>query len=69
MVDSKTEVSQVQELQVIFHEINVEGMFLSKTFQVAAIIEKLPLAWKYFKNYQKHKKKKKKGNENQGSDY
>ena len=29
---------------------------LSKTFQVAAIIEKLPLAWKDFKNYLKHKR-------------
>ena len=27
---------------------------LSETFQVAAIIEKLPLAWKDFKNYLKH---------------
>ena len=42
MVDSKTVVSQVQELQVILHEIHVEGMMLSKTFQVTTIIEKLP---------------------------
>ena len=42
MVDFKTVVSQVQELQVILHEIHVEGMVLSKTFQVTAIIEKLP---------------------------
>ena len=41
MVDSKTVVSQVQELQVILHEIHAEGIMLSKTFQVAAIIEKL----------------------------
>ncbi|KAL6331736.1 hypothetical protein AAG906_016732 [Vitis piasezkii] len=57
MVDSKTVVSQVQELQVILHEIHVEGMMLSETFQVAAIIEKLPPAWKDFKNYLKHKRK------------
>ena len=44
MVDSKTVVSQVQELQVIIHEIHVEGMMLSETFQVVAIIKKLPLA-------------------------
>ena len=44
MVDSKTVVGQVQELQVILHEIHAEGMMLSKTFQVAAIIEKLPPA-------------------------
>ncbi|RVW50113.1 Retrovirus-related Pol polyprotein from transposon TNT 1-94 [Vitis vinifera] len=57
MVDSKTVVSQVQELQVILHEIHAEGMMLSETFQVAAIIEKLPPAWKDFKNYLKHKRK------------
>ena len=56
MVDSKTMVSQVQELQVILHEIHAEGMILSKTFQVAAIIKKLPPAWKDFKNYLKHKR-------------
>ena len=57
MVDSKTVVSQVQELQVILHEIHTEGMMLSKFFQVAAIIEKLPPSWKDFKNYLKHKRK------------
>ena len=57
MVDSKTVVSQVQEIQVILHEIHAEGMMLSETFQVAAIIEKLPYAWKDFKNYLKHKRK------------
>ena len=57
MVDSKTVVSQVQELQVILHEIYAEGMMLSETFQVAAIIKKLPPSWKDFKNYFKHKRK------------
>ena len=42
MVDSKTMISQVQEIQVILHEIQAEGMILSETFQVAAIIKKLP---------------------------
>lgn len=31
---------------------------MSETFQVAAIVEKLPLDWKNFKNYLKHKRKK-----------
>ena len=31
-------------------------MMLSKTFQVAAIIDKLPPTWKDFKNYLKHKR-------------
>ena len=44
MVDSKTIISQVQELQIILFEILAEAMHLSETFQVAAIIEKLPPA-------------------------
>ena len=50
MVDSKTVVSQIQELQVIIHEIHDEKMELSESFQVAAAIEKLPPSWKEFKN-------------------
>ena len=57
MVDAKTVISQVQELQIILSEILAEGMHLSETFQVAAIIEKLPPAWKDFKSYLKHKRK------------
>ncbi|KAH9751211.1 hypothetical protein KPL71_014192 [Citrus sinensis] len=57
MVDSKTVISQVQELQIILSEILAEGMHLSETFQVTAIIEKLPPAWKDFKSYLKHKRK------------
>ena len=57
MVDSKIVVSQVQELAVIIHEIHVEGLVLGKSFQVAAVIEKLAPAWKDFKNYLKHKRK------------
>ncbi|KAI3812677.1 hypothetical protein L1987_17389 [Smallanthus sonchifolius] len=57
MIDSKTVMSQVQELQVILHDIHAEGMTLSETFQVAAIIEKLPPNWVDFKNYLKHKRK------------
>ena len=57
MVDSKIVVNQVQELQVIIHEIHVEGMVLGESFPVAAVIEKLPPTWKDFKNYFKHKRK------------
>ena len=57
MVDSKSVISQVQEIQVILHEIHAEWMNLSETFQVAAIIEKLPLEWKDFQNYLKDKQK------------
>jgi len=37
------------------HEIEVEGMILSETFQFATIVEKLPPAMRDFKNYLKHK--------------
>ena len=57
MVDSKTVVSQVQELQVVLHEIHAKGMMLIETFQVATIIKKSHLALKEFKNYLKHKRK------------
>ena len=57
MLDSKTVISQVQDLQVILHDIHAEGMSLSESFQVAAIIEKLPPLWEEFKNYLKHKRK------------
>ena len=57
MVDSKTIISQVQDLQVILHEIHAEGMVLSESFQMATIIDKLQPNWKDFKNYLKHKLK------------
>ncbi|XP_073120475.1 uncharacterized protein [Henckelia pumila] len=56
MVDSKLVISQVQEIQVILHEIHAEGMTLRESFQMAAIVEKLPPAYKDFKNYLKHKR-------------
>ena len=55
MVDSQTVISQVQSFQIILHDIHSEGMSLSESFQVAALEEKLPPAWKDFKNYLKHK--------------
>ncbi|XP_076927135.1 uncharacterized protein LOC143590584, partial [Bidens hawaiensis] len=57
MIDSKTVMSQVQDLQVILHDIHAEGMSLSETFQIACIIEKLPPSWVDFKKYLKHKRK------------
>ncbi|XP_073138139.1 uncharacterized protein [Henckelia pumila] len=55
MVDSKTVMSQVQEIQIILHDLLAEGMEINEPFQVASIIEKLPPLWKDFKNYLKHK--------------
>ncbi|TMX02452.1 hypothetical protein EJD97_021539, partial [Solanum chilense] len=57
MIDSKTVVTQVQELQVIIHDPISEGLIVNDAFQVAAIIEKLSPLWKDFKNYLKHKRK------------
>lgn len=57
MVDSKTVLSQVEEFQLILHEMNAENLFVGETLQVGCIIEKLPPSWKDFKNYLKHKRK------------
>ncbi|GJU08223.1 retrovirus-related pol polyprotein from transposon TNT 1-94 [Tanacetum coccineum] len=57
MVDSKNVITQGQDLQVLLHDIHAEGVTLSETFQVAAIIEKLPPRWVEFKKYLKHKQK------------
>nr|XP_009774563.1 PREDICTED: uncharacterized protein LOC104224579 [Nicotiana sylvestris] len=46
MVESKPVITQVQELQVIIHDLLAEAM-----------IEKLPPLWKDCKNYLKHKRK------------
>ncbi|XP_070002622.1 uncharacterized protein [Nicotiana sylvestris] len=57
IIDNKTVGTQVQELQLIFHDLIFEGMFVNEAFQVAAMIEKLPLSWRDFKNYLKHNRK------------
>ncbi|GJV27831.1 hypothetical protein Tco_1384279 [Tanacetum coccineum] len=53
----KIEDDGIKKLVVLLHGIHAEGMTLSETFQVAAIIEKLPPSWVEFKNYLKHKRK------------
>ncbi|XP_075095033.1 uncharacterized protein LOC142173345 [Nicotiana tabacum] len=57
MVDSKSVITQVQELQVIIHNLLAEGLVINEAFQVTAMIEKLPLLWKDLKNYLKYKRK------------
>ena len=57
MLETTTVISQVQDLQVILHDIHAEGISLCESFQVVAIIEKLSPLWKEFKNYLKHKRK------------
>ena len=58
MVDSKPIMDQVEALQLICHEIAVEGMSICETFTTLSFIEKLPPSYADFKNYLKHKKKK-----------
>ena len=36
MVDSKSVVSQTEDLQKIIHDIHVEGMVINESFQVAS---------------------------------
>ncbi|XP_070039246.1 uncharacterized protein [Nicotiana tomentosiformis] len=57
MIDNKTFGTQVQELQLIFHDLIAEGMVVNDAFQADAMIEKLPPSWRDFKNYFKHKRK------------
>ncbi|GJR96163.1 retrovirus-related pol polyprotein from transposon TNT 1-94 [Tanacetum coccineum] len=54
MNDAKPVVKQVEELQIIVHEMEVEGMGINSNFFVGSIIEKLPQSWKNFKLYLKH---------------
>ncbi|KAM0971232.1 hypothetical protein ACFX13_019450 [Malus domestica] len=57
MVDSKSIVSQAEDLNKIIHDIHIEGMVINKSFEMAYSIEKLPPSWKEFKNYLNHKRK------------
>ncbi|XP_024979029.1 uncharacterized protein LOC112516244 [Cynara cardunculus var. scolymus] len=52
--DSRSIVKQVEEIQILAHELEVEGMGSNSNFLVSAIIEKLPPTWKDFKLYLKH---------------
>ncbi|GKC12409.1 DNA polymerase zeta catalytic subunit-like protein, partial [Tanacetum coccineum] len=52
--DAKPVAKQVEELQIIVHEMEVEGIGINSNFLVGSIIEKLPQFWKNFKLYLKH---------------
>lgn len=51
MVDSKMVVSQVQEMQIILHDIGVDGMELNESLHIVAML------CEDFKNYLNHKGK------------
>ncbi|XP_070031901.1 uncharacterized protein [Nicotiana tomentosiformis] len=57
MVDAISVITQVQELQVIVHDLLAEGVDINEAFQVAVFIENMPPLWKDFKNYLKYKRK------------
>ena len=57
MADTKTVIKQVEEIQVLIHELHAEGCAISEQFQVGSIIEKLPPSWMDFKVYLKHKRR------------
>ncbi|CAL8121383.1 unnamed protein product [Prunus armeniaca] len=57
MVDLKTVIKQVEELQILIHDLLAEGCSITEHFQVGTIIEKLPPSWKDFKIYLKHKRR------------
>ncbi|CAN6677554.1 unnamed protein product [Malus baccata var. baccata] len=52
--DTKFVVKQVEELQVIVHELDEENLGLEKGFVVGSIVKKLPSNWNDFKIYLKH---------------
>ncbi|GKE34503.1 hypothetical protein Tco_1453825 [Tanacetum coccineum] len=54
MNDAKPIVKQMEELQIIVHEMEVEGISINSNFLLGSIIEKLPQSWKFFKLYLKH---------------
>lgn len=55
MVDSKTMLSQVEDMQLIFDTIRDKGMVVTEAFQVVSIIHLFLSSWKDFKKYLKHK--------------
>ena len=57
MVDTKTMIKKVEEIQVLIHELHAERCAISEQFQVGSIIEKLPPSWRDFKVYLKHKRR------------
>ncbi|KAK3031007.1 hypothetical protein RJ639_036857 [Escallonia herrerae] len=56
LVDSKSVITQIHELQMIMNLIILEGHSLDESFQVSTIISKLPLAWKECHKELKQKK-------------
>ncbi|GKU85679.1 hypothetical protein SLEP1_g312 [Rubroshorea leprosula] len=57
MVDDKSVVSQIRELQMLAHEFQFEGIRIDDNLEVVAIIDKLPPSRKEFQKMMHHKQK------------
>ncbi|XP_022148559.1 uncharacterized protein LOC111017193 [Momordica charantia] len=57
LIDTKLVINQLEELQIITSDLQSEELVINEPFQIVAVIEKLPPAWREFKYYLKHKRK------------